>query len=313
MAIGQWSTTAANNATAATNINWQEGQAPSTVNDSARQMMADTAAWYQNAEWLNMSDTPTYVSATQFTVPGNLTARYSVGRRVRASVTAGTVYGVITASAFGSVTTVTVSLDSGALDSGLSEVDVGILNPAYSSLPYFPRLRLTAVNNDQGTLTIDGTANTGYGASIALLGNGATTPNKYIRALNGSLSFVNSAYTQQIASLDDSGNFTAVNVTISSDERIKGEWEDLRPDLVARLSDVKIGTYRRLDTDSDARHVGVTAQSLREVLPEAVLEGPSGMLSVAYGNAALVACVALAKEVRALQDELAELRHLSGL
>lgn len=264
MSLWQWSTTAANNATAATNINWQEGQAPSTVNDSARQMMADVATWFQNgAEWLNMGDTPTYVSGTQFTVPGNLTARYSVGRRVRASVTAGTVYGTITTSAYTSLTTVTLILDSGALDSGLSGVDVGILNPAYSSFP-------TGISPTF--------------ANVTATGNVSVT-----------------------------GTVTASNVTITSDERIKGEWEDLPPNLVSRLSAVKVGTYRRIDTDSDARHVGVTAQSLREVLPEAVLEGASGMLSVAYGNAALVACVALAKEVRALQNELAELRHLSGL
>lgn len=45
MSISDWSTTAANNATAAPGINWAEGQAPSTVNDSARQMMADVATW----------------------------------------------------------------------------------------------------------------------------------------------------------------------------------------------------------------------------------------------------------------------------
>lgn len=38
--IFDWSTTAANNATADTSINWAEGQAPSTVNNSARVMMA---------------------------------------------------------------------------------------------------------------------------------------------------------------------------------------------------------------------------------------------------------------------------------
>lgn len=46
MSISEWSTTPADNASAATGINWAEGQAPSTVNDSARQMMADVAAWY---------------------------------------------------------------------------------------------------------------------------------------------------------------------------------------------------------------------------------------------------------------------------
>ena len=44
MGIYDWSTTASNNATVGS-INWQEGQAPSTVNNSARQEMADVAAW----------------------------------------------------------------------------------------------------------------------------------------------------------------------------------------------------------------------------------------------------------------------------
>lgn len=297
MSLWQWSTTAANNATAATNINWQEGQAPSTVNDSARQMMADVATWFQNgAEWINMGDTPTYVSGTQFTVPGNLTARYSVGRRVRASVTAGTVYGTITVSAYTSLTTVTLALDSGALDAGLSEVDVGILNPSFSSLTQLPSLTITG----------------SVGLTLAELSSPNIAPIKFGDGTGWQLKYQTLAGAT-FMTLTDQGNLTANNVTITSDERIKGEWEDLPPDLVDRLSAVKVGTYRRIDTDSDVRHVGVTAQSLREVLPEAVLEGASGMLSVAYGNAALVACVALAKEVRALQSELAELRHLLGL
>jgi hypothetical protein len=291
MSLWQWSTTAANNATAATNINWQEGQAPSTVNDSARQMMADVATWFQGgAEWLNMGDTPTYVNGTQFTVPGNLTSRYSFGRRVRASVTAGTVYGTITASAFGSVTTVTLQLDSGALDSGLSEVDVGILNPSAASLSTLP------------SLLISGAA----GLTFANLASSNTAPIKFGDGTGWKLNFETGSGSI-FSTLQDNGNFTtngtvtASNVTITSDERIKGEWEDLPPDFIDRLAAVKMGTYRRTDTESPDRHVGVGAQSLRDVLPEAVLEGASGMLSVAYGNAALAACVELAKEVKRLR------------
>jgi len=40
-----WSRTASNNATADSTVNWAEGQAPSSVNDSARAMMASTAAF----------------------------------------------------------------------------------------------------------------------------------------------------------------------------------------------------------------------------------------------------------------------------
>src|SRR3989475_6492111 len=45
MAFWSWSKTAATNASADGSINWAEGQSPSSVNDSARAMMARTAEW----------------------------------------------------------------------------------------------------------------------------------------------------------------------------------------------------------------------------------------------------------------------------
>lgn len=41
----KWSRTAASNATADSNVNWAEGQAPSSVNDSARALMASAAGY----------------------------------------------------------------------------------------------------------------------------------------------------------------------------------------------------------------------------------------------------------------------------
>ena len=45
MTIYSWSQTAATNATADATINWQEGQSPASVNNSARAMMAALAKW----------------------------------------------------------------------------------------------------------------------------------------------------------------------------------------------------------------------------------------------------------------------------
>ncbi len=45
MTVFTWSTTAANNDDADTSVNWVEGQAPSTINNSARAMMAAIAKW----------------------------------------------------------------------------------------------------------------------------------------------------------------------------------------------------------------------------------------------------------------------------
>lgn len=45
MTFYSWSKTATNNATIDSTINWQEGQAPSTINDSARAVMAALSKW----------------------------------------------------------------------------------------------------------------------------------------------------------------------------------------------------------------------------------------------------------------------------
>jgi hypothetical protein len=299
--LWQWSPTAANNATAATNINWAEGQAPSTVNDSARQMMADIATWFQNgAEWLNMGDVPTYVSGTQFTVPGNLTARYPVGRRVRASVTAGTVYGTINASAYTSLTTVTVTWDSGALDSGLSEVDVGILNPANTSL---------GNTNVNGNLIVGYTGGT-YSYRLKLIGQNGYAPYMRSNGASSQLEFVNSADTTVTLTLTDGGNLTAAgvvsgsNLTGTSDERLKEDWRPMARDFLERMAGVLHGTFAWVN--GGPRSAGAGAQSMREVFPEVVHEAEDGTLSIAYGHAALVTVLELIPLVLRLLDDHGE-------
>lgn len=96
------------------------------------------------------------------------------------------------------------------------------------------------------------------------------------------------------------------NITTYSDERLKKNWKDLPIDFVSKLATVKIGTYER--TDFAATQVGVSAQSLQVLMPEAVTESDAGILSVAYGNAALAACVMLAREVELLKAEIAALK-----
>lgn len=86
-------------------------------------------------QWQDSGLTPTYVSATQFTLAGDQTSAFQVGRRVKCTVTAGTVYGRISVSAYAALTTVTVVNDSGTLDSGLSAVSLGLLTPTNPSLP----------------------------------------------------------------------------------------------------------------------------------------------------------------------------------
>lgn len=145
------------------------------------------------------------------------------------------------------------------------------------------------------TLTINAAGDTN-GAGLHMLGNGSTTPSKTIRVLSGTFQVVNDSYSAAILSIDDPGNLTALgNISALSDERLKKGWGNLPSDFIERLSTVRSGTYTRIDTT--VRQVGVGAQSLRTLLPEAVTPSDDGYLSVAYGQAALAACVELAKEV----------------
>src|SRR5580692_4709006 len=69
-AVFQWSTTAANNGNADPSINWSEGQAPSSINDSARAMMAAIAVarqdWQANNTTGGSATAYTYTSSQGF-------------------------------------------------------------------------------------------------------------------------------------------------------------------------------------------------------------------------------------------------------
>ena len=107
---------------------------------------------------------------------------------------------------------------------------------------------------------------------------------------------------------DDSGNWTAVgNVTGLSDESIKTNWRSLPDEFIAKLANVKSGVYDR--TDTVLTQVGVSAQSLQEIMPSAIVKGADGLLSVTYGNAALVAAIELAREVTSLRGRIAALEE----
>lgn len=102
------------------------------------------------------------------------------------------------------------------------------------------------------------------------------------------------------------GNITATgNVTAYSDERLKKDWSLIESGFVDRLAVLRCGTYTRID--SGQRQAGVSAQNMREILPEVVSEDNDGTLALAYGNAALVSAVELARELVALKHKVAEL------
>jgi hypothetical protein len=160
-------------------------------------------------------------------------------------------------------------------------------------------LSVTDTSTSAKTVTITNTVAAG-GASLTLVGNGSTTPSKTIHVQGGVFMIANDAYSANPLTLTDGGTLTVSSgITISSDERLKTDWAPAADDFLERMSRVLRGTFTRIS--SGERSAGVGAASLREVFPEAVLEGPDGYLSVAYGQAALVLALELTDEVLRLR------------
>lgn len=159
MPISAWSTTPGNNNSAAPN-GAPEGWAPSAVNDTIRQQMADHKTQWLLGQWFNHGDTVSRASATTFKIATDVTARYMVDRRLMCYDTS-TLYGRITASSYSAPdTTVTVALDSGSLSSSLSSVALAILTPTNRSIPLynFDTITASGAAQFQGTVTASGAA-----------------------------------------------------------------------------------------------------------------------------------------------------------
>jgi hypothetical protein len=104
---------------------WTEDNLPG-INDTT----ATQTEWQSGPQ-------PTFISASQFTLSGDQTGTFVKSRRLKFTVTAGTVYGTITKSAFAvNTTTVDVAFASGALDAGLTAVSYSLLaadNPSINA------------------------------------------------------------------------------------------------------------------------------------------------------------------------------------
>lgn len=88
------------------------------------------------SEWVTLITSFTYINQGTFSVPGDQTESFENKRRIKAQVTAGTVYGTVVKSEFnGTITIVDVALDSGDLDAGLTNIQIGFLTSNETSIP----------------------------------------------------------------------------------------------------------------------------------------------------------------------------------
>lgn len=158
-----------------------------------------------------------------------------------------------------------------------------------------------------------------YGMQVAIPRN-VSTPYVCVRyeegGAFGAWQKINAGYADSAGSattastanaLNSSNSYSVVNLTASgtitsnSDFRLKEDIVQITHAL-DKVDELVGCTYRRKDIG--IRQVGLIAQDVLEVMPEAVVEGDDGILSVAYGN--LVGL--LVEAIKELRDEVVYLK-----
>jgi hypothetical protein len=181
-------------------------------------------------EWKASAITPTYVSATSFTMAGDQTVEFHKGRRLKSTNSGGTIYSTITASAFAAVTTVTVANDSGVLDAGLSAISLSVVranNPSIApDMVHRKGAAVTAAGTTDiwsivgdyvhvtGTTTITSFSTAPYaGAQRTLIFDGALTltHNATTLVLPGGVNITTAANDRAIVRADTTANMIVVS------------------------------------------------------------------------------------------------------
>ena len=117
--------------------------------------MAQIRTVFNDAQFFDQDLTPTFVSATTFTVPGDQTSAIHAGRRLKL-FDASTMYATVTTANFSVVTTITVAVDSGtSLTGSLSSFALSIISSQNPALPEGMSISAAALNIS-GALSVGG-------------------------------------------------------------------------------------------------------------------------------------------------------------
>ena len=141
----------------------------------------DVTAPTTQSQWAPLTATGiTFAGPATFTVAGNQTAILTPGRRLQMFVNGGTRYGTILTSVFTTLTTVTMALDSGILDSGLNVINYAVLSSVNPSVPG----DLTFINSINGNPAVTATFLKTATNTIAISAATAPTVGQVLTALS---------------------------------------------------------------------------------------------------------------------------------
>jgi hypothetical protein len=185
---------------------------------------------------------------------------------------------------------------------------VYVVYPSSRSI-YADGTTLTASNSSILPTTSGGTGNAVGAATLVAQTGAVSTAATFYPTFVSANTTSNQAHNTATAFTfnPSTGALSSTSHVSSSDKRLKTNWRDLPADFIEQLAKVKAGVYDRTDYETLVTQVGVPAQDLQLVMPHAVLADEKGMLSVAYGNAALVAAIKLAERIVELEAKLEQL------
>ncbi len=177
-------------------------------------------------------------------------------------------------------------------------VGIGTTNPLY-------KLTVDSGTDDIGIVT----ASSDSGSYVGFLDNATSTIPK-VGAVGNKLILDASQYvgvrrTDPSYALDVSGAIRATGDVIAySDARVKENVETI-PNALDKVKSMRGVGYNKIGEEK--RSVGVIAQELLEVLPEAVHQDEAGMYSVAYGNIVGVLVEAMKEQQKQIDELKAQL------
>lgn len=155
---------------------------------------------------------------------------------------------------------------------------------------------------------------TGSTASPTITGGHETTFVEYCNSDNYGFVFKRSdtGTYSEIARITRTGITSIGNINSQSDVRIKKNIEPIS-DAMQKVQSINGVTFNRNDLDdTETRYVGVIAQDVEAVLPEAVSENGEGIKQVAYGNMVGLLIEAIKEQQTQIDDLKAEIQSMKS-
>ena len=195
--IKDWSTTPASNDIADPGINWQEGMAPSAVNNSARSMMAAVKTWWdESLGGISAHATDTGVADAYVIAPAPAITTYAAGQTFNFfAVNANTGASTLNVNGLG---VKAIQLNGTALvagDIGAGDLVRVVYDGTGFQLPVFPaNLSLSGLSVDTDTLFVD--------AANGRIGVGTTSPGRLFSLVGIDSSVISGPHQRYLTAAD---------------------------------------------------------------------------------------------------------------